>query len=182
MWSYTVASFLKGKIPFIHMLYVVLLGLPQWNMWSHAVLYFTDDKERGRGVIYWKLFIVRIFGPVLKLGLAWFYLTPFNTSVEFCLSEKFKWVKKLFCGIPWDNQKLSGMSWTKATDGWKIISLTGVPHRTPIQAPPISKFLVWETSYARRLMNWIRIPQFLGQSLPNDFQVHMSTENQSKKF
>ena len=38
-----------------------------------------------------------------------------------------------------------------------------------------------ETS-CERLLNWIRIPKFLGQVSSGDFQVYMSEENQSRKF
>lgn len=46
MWNHAVTSFLKGKLPFLHIHELVLLEQPPGNTQNHAVLYFIDDLKK----------------------------------------------------------------------------------------------------------------------------------------
>ena len=60
--------------------------------------------------------------------------------------------------------------------------LTGVQRGAPSQAPPLLQSSLSLKRPARKEIDGrIGIPQFPGQSLPRDFQVHVSIDNQSKK-
>lgn len=147
--------FPKGKLPFILTWICLTWAASTKYTEPYGLIFYRWLYLKKEKVIYLKLFIARIPGPAFKPGRAWFFSDTFSPIC--CILMTYlcvKWLNIISRHVLIKPKTLWDVS--EAGLRWKVVFLTGVHHRTPVQVVPISKFSLLQSSDEKKIdeLDW----------------------------